>query len=119
MSMKQRHEIECLKDDVYFSFPYQIGIMFDESEQVQRRFVEITMVYHVLKGVKEMAEREQSISLNIGMDPEYQDRFSICNYRFIKEFTQNQSSEWVVNKINHFKPIDLVPERQEWHSLIL
>lgn len=113
MNMKQRYEIECRKNDVYFSFPYQVGIMFDESnKEVQRRWVEITMVYHVLKGAKEMAARDEPIPMNIGLDPEYQERFSICNYRFIKEFTQNQQTDWIVNKVNHFKPIDIIEQNE-------
>lgn len=114
MNMKQRYEIECKKNDIYFSFPYQVGVMFDESnKEVQRRWVEITMVYHVLKGAKEMADRNEQIPMNIGLDPDYQEKFSICNYRFIKEFTQNQQTDWIVNKINHFKPIDLM-EQKDW-----
>lgn len=113
MNMKQRYEIECKKSDIYFSFPYQVGIMFDESnKEVQRRWVEITMVYHVLKGAKEMAARGDPIPMNIGLDPEYQEKFSICNYRFIKEFTQNQQTDWTVNKINHFKPIDIIEQNE-------
>lgn len=113
MNMKQRYEIECRKGDIYFSFPYQVGIMFDESnKEVQRRWVEITMVYHVLKGAKEMADRNEQIPMNIGLDPDYQEKFSICNYRFIKEFTQNQQTDWIVNKVNHFKPIDLIESNE-------
>lgn len=52
MSMAQRNQLAVDKDDVYFCFPYQIGIMFDESDSVQKRWVEITMVYHVLRGEK-------------------------------------------------------------------
>lgn len=41
--------------------------MFDEEdEDSQKRFVEITMVFHVLKGLKGMIERGDQIPLNIG-----------------------------------------------------
>lgn len=50
MSMSQRNQLSVDKDDIYFCFPYQIGIIFDETETVQKRWVEITMVYHVLRG---------------------------------------------------------------------
>lgn len=52
MSMAQRNQLAVDKDDIYFCFPYQIGIIFDETETVQKRWVEITMVYHVLRGKK-------------------------------------------------------------------
>jgi hypothetical protein len=41
--------------------------MFDESnDAIQKRFVEITMVFHVLRGLKELQEQGQPIPLNIG-----------------------------------------------------
>lgn len=85
MSMSQRNEIAVIKDDIYFSFPYQVsksfdirrlsinlrflkvGIIFDESnERLQKRFVEITMVFHVLRGLKEMQDNGTPPPLNVG-----------------------------------------------------
>lgn len=67
MSVAERYDIRVDKEDVYFSFPYQIGVMFDESEDdSQKRFVEITMVFHVLRGLKGMIERGETVPLNIG-----------------------------------------------------
>nr|XP_036222535.1 uncharacterized protein LOC106622802 isoform X4 [Bactrocera oleae] len=43
--------------------------------------------------------------------PEYQDKVFVCNYRFKKEFTNDNVSDWTVNALNHFKPIDLVREK--------
>lgn len=41
--------------------------MFDESnERIQKRWVEITMVFHVLRGLKEMQDRGQPPPLNVG-----------------------------------------------------
>lgn len=41
--------------------------MFDETnEEIQKRFVEITMVFHVLRGLQEMKDRGETIPLNIG-----------------------------------------------------
>lgn len=57
-------------------------------------------------GAKDYAQRQEPIPLNFGTDPQHQEKFSICNYRFIKEFTKEQHSDWVVNIVNHFKPID-------------
>lgn len=111
MSVAQRYDLMVLKEDIYFSFPYQVGVMFDEEdEESQKRFVEITMVFHVLKGLKDMVERGESIPLNIGVMPEYRDKISICNYRFIKEFTKGVDSDWTVNVVSHFKPSDLLDE---------
>ncbi|XP_055544064.1 m-AAA protease-interacting protein 1, mitochondrial [Wyeomyia smithii] len=111
MSVAQRYDLMVDKEDIYFSFPYQVGVMFDEEDQdSQKRFVEITMVFHVLKGLKGMVERGEPIPLNIGVMPEFRDKISICNYRFIKEFTKGVDSDWTVNVVNHFKPSDFVDE---------
>ncbi|XP_053673523.1 m-AAA protease-interacting protein 1, mitochondrial [Anopheles nili] len=111
MSVAERYDIHVDKEDVYFSFPYQVGVMFDESEDdSQKRFVEITMVFHVLKGLKGMIERGESVPLNVGVLPEFRDKISICNYRFIKEFTKGVDSDWTVNVVNHFKPSDYIDE---------
>ncbi|CAH0550146.1 unnamed protein product [Brassicogethes aeneus] len=106
MSLSQREQIAINVDDIYFSFPYQVGIIFNDEDTDQKRFVEITMVYHTLKGLAAMRERGDEPPLNMGMLPEYQNRISICNYRFVREFTKGVDSEWTVNSLNHFKPID-------------
>ncbi|ENN71524.1 hypothetical protein D910_07281 [Dendroctonus ponderosae] len=107
MSVEQRELLPIVVDDIYFTFPYQIGIIFNqENPEVQKRFVEITMVYHVLKGLAEMRLRGEEPPMNLGLLPQYQGKISICNYRFIKEFTKGVESDWTVNLLNHFRPID-------------
>ncbi|KAK7864218.1 hypothetical protein R5R35_002059 [Gryllus longicercus] len=107
-SVEQRHDLFVDKEDIYFSFPYQIGIMFNDDDQNQQRFVEITMVYHILHGLKEMRAQDINPPLNLGMLPEYQDKLHLCNYRFIREFTKGVESDWTVNVVNHFKPVDQI-----------
>lgn len=107
MSLSQREQIAINVEDIYFSFPYQVGIIFnDEEGKDQKRFVEITMVYHTLKGLSNMRSRGEEPPLNMGMLPEYQKLISICNYRFIREFTKGVDDQWTVNLLNHFKPSD-------------
>jgi len=112
LSVSQRRLLKIKEDDIYFSFPYQVGIIFDESnDKVQKRWVEITMVFHVLHGLAEMRERGEEIPWNMGTLPEYQQKVFICNYRFIKEFTNGKQSDWTVNILNQFKPLDLINEK--------
>lgn len=111
LSVSQRRQLEIRESDIYLTFPYQIGIMFDETnEKAQKRWVEVTMVFHVLRGLQEMRESGEEIPWNMGTLPEYQDKVFVCNYRFIKEFTKGEESDWTVNVVNHFKPIDLINE---------
>lgn len=53
-----------------------------------------------------MRSRGEEPPLNMGALPEYQQRISICNYRFIREFTKGVESDWTINLLNHFRPID-------------
>ncbi|XP_030753883.1 m-AAA protease-interacting protein 1, mitochondrial [Sitophilus oryzae] len=108
MSVSQRELLAIKMEDIYFAFPYQIGVIFndDKGSENQKRFVEITMVYHTLKGLAAMKSSGEEPPLNAGSLPEYQGRISISNYRFIKEFTKGVDSDWTVNLLNHFRPID-------------
>lgn len=64
------------------------------------------MVFHCLRGLALMRSRGEEPPLNMGALPEYQQRISICNYRFIREFTRGIESDWTINLLNHFRPVD-------------
>lgn len=92
----------------------KVGIIFnDEEGKDHKRFVEITMVYHTMRGLAAMRSRGEEPPLNMGMIPEYQGRISVCNYRFVREFTKGIESDWTVNLLNHFKPADYL----EWYRI--
>ncbi|XP_050356610.1 uncharacterized protein LOC126777584 [Nymphalis io] len=101
LSVTQRQMLAINKEDIFYAFPYQIGVMFDDSE---KRWVEITMCYHVLKGMKQMQETGDLPPISLGVQPEYQDKIFILNYRFIREFTKGVEDSWWVNIVNHFQP---------------
>lgn len=82
----------------------------EAEETTQKRFVEITMVYHVLQGLHLMRERGEEPPLNVGLLPEFRDKIHVCNYRFIREFTKGVNDQWTVNIINHFKPNDFIQQ---------
>ena len=64
MTMAQRSEVAIATDDIYLTFPYQVGIIFDE-EQVHKRIVEITMVFHTIKGLNDILNRGEKIPMNL------------------------------------------------------
>ncbi|XP_053620111.1 uncharacterized protein LOC128680755 [Plodia interpunctella] len=105
LSVSQRQLLSVQKDDIFYAFPYQVGVMFDDSD---KRWVEITMCYHVLKGLKRMQETGDLPPISLGVQPEYQDKIFILNYRFIREFTKGVEDSWWVNIVNHFQPQTLV-----------
>lgn len=85
----------------------QVGIIFnDDNQEDQKRFVEITMVYHALRGLAQMKLRGEEPPVNMGVLPEFRDKICICNYRFVREYTKGIESDWTVNLLNHFKPSD-------------
>ncbi|KAJ6643765.1 m-AAA protease-interacting protein 1, mitochondrial [Pseudolycoriella hygida] len=107
MSRSQRDQIAVLKDDIYFCFPYLVSVFSDK--RFHERVVEITMVFHVLRGLQEMRKRDSyplPLPMLIGMLPEYRGNVFICNYRFYKVYTRGRESNWIINVANHFKRVD-------------
>lgn len=43
---------------------FQIGIIFDD-EQAHKRIVEITMVFHTIRGLKDILNRGEQIPMNL------------------------------------------------------
>ncbi|XP_013168661.1 PREDICTED: uncharacterized protein C2orf47 homolog, mitochondrial [Papilio xuthus] len=101
LSVTQRQLLPIDKEDIFYAFPYQVGVMFDDSD---KRWVEITMCYHVLKGLKQMQETGDLPPITLGVQPEFRDKIFILNYRFIREFTKGVEDSWWVNIVNHFQP---------------
>ena len=70
MTPQERELIAVNKDDVVVAFPYQIGIIHDvdEDSKQMKRFIEITMVYHVAENFNEFQKKEMTYEemMNIG-----------------------------------------------------
>ncbi|XP_028031208.1 m-AAA protease-interacting protein 1, mitochondrial-like isoform X1 [Bombyx mandarina] len=105
LSVSQRQLLAIEKEDIFYAFPYQVGVIFDDSD---KRWVEITMCYHVLRGLKNMKESGDMPPITLGAQPQYQDNIFILNYRFIREFTKGVEDSWWVNIVNHFQPHMLI-----------
>lgn len=111
LSLAQRQQIDLNSDDVYFSFPYQIGIMFSDEEAnkevQQQRFVEITMCYHAIYGLNKLRNTKnfEDNFQQTFQSKQVENKVFIINFRFIKEFTKGVSSSWTINALNYFKPI--------------
>lgn len=67
MSFSERSQLAIDKDDIYVAFPYHIK-MYERTNpetKVKRTSVKITMVYHVLRGLKELRESNADIPMNM------------------------------------------------------
>ena len=63
------------------------------------------MCFHVFRGLPDLI---QSGDLRPGPAAmkKHQDRITICNYRFIREFTKDVEDQCTVNMVHHFKLAD-------------
>lgn len=121
---EQREQLKVKAENMYGQFLYEIGIMFDETEEdvkKQRRWVEITFVAHshpkfddthgdavgVLQSaanyrgsvVKESVKRIKE-TVESGGGP------VVLNYRFLREFSKGvdpSTTHWSISSINHFR----------------
>jgi len=115
-SVQQRESLKIDLQDIYFGFIYQIGIMFDDSpDEQQKRFVEITITLHTIRGIESFIKSVTDSKSNVGPfgfnitkgNDDLKDKLMVCNFRFIREFTKGVDSSWVVNVVNVFRPSDM------------
>lgn len=70
MSVAQRNELAIVKEDVYFSFPYDVVIIesdeTDEENKSKRVFAEVLMVFHVMRGLQQLKDSNVDVPINIG-----------------------------------------------------
>ncbi|XP_055932133.1 m-AAA protease-interacting protein 1, mitochondrial-like [Argiope bruennichi] len=95
LNIKERQDLLTKFSDIFISFPYQIGIIFDDDNQ--KRYAEITVVYHIIKNLEDMKMQSKVNSEAV------KDDIKICNYRFIREYTKGVESDWTINRLGHFK----------------
>ncbi|XP_015915401.1 m-AAA protease-interacting protein 1, mitochondrial [Parasteatoda tepidariorum] len=95
LNVKERQDLLVKITDILFAFPFQIGIIFDDDNQ--KRFAEITVVYHCLNDFEEMKAQGKMF------DEKSKEDIKICNYRFIREYTKGVKSDWTINRLGHFK----------------
>jgi len=124
-SVAQQDLLRVAKEDVFFSFPYQVGVIIPDSPDggggggqiewgstpkgpPQKRYVEITVVFHVLRGMAEMQKNSESFTIGeFTKDEENKFRVMVCNYRFFRDFTAGrQDPTWIINMVNQFLPAE-------------
>ncbi|XP_064646559.1 m-AAA protease-interacting protein 1, mitochondrial-like [Lineus longissimus] len=106
LNVSQRQIIKVDPEDIFFRYIYEIGMIFDDM--TEKRFVEITTVFQGCVGLAEVRKRDPwAIQKYVA---ENADKLYICNYRFIREFTKGVADDWMVNKLNHFLPKEIVDE---------
>ena len=56
-SAVQRERLHVAKEDIFYNFIYQIGVMMNDDEEKPTRHVEITYVGHQIRNLDEKAEQ--------------------------------------------------------------
>jgi len=98
MSVRERCDLRLDRRAISpIVIPYELGMIIEEDEDVQKRWVEITVIFHVHR---KLMDDDGNLSTSAYMHPD----FTVCNYRFIRNFTKGVSDSWTVNVVNHFKP---------------
>lgn len=114
MTPEQRQWIVVNDSDIQWIFPYEIQFITKENtvEEKSRFFVEIMVVIH--------AYRDSDVELsdllgkpNAELMHKLEKNYSVCNYRFIKEFTKGVDDDWTINHILHVKPTDEMKEKEK------
>jgi len=105
LETKQKQFIAINPKDLFIRFVYEIGIIFDE--ETNKRFVEITTVIQGCHGLGAARMGDDYVEEM----KKSQDQLYACNYRFLREYTKGVDSDWTINKLNHFKPAELVKQR--------
>ncbi|PVD38142.1 hypothetical protein C0Q70_00753 [Pomacea canaliculata] len=106
LNYQQRRWLQIIPSEIIGKFVYEIGMMFDDD--TDKRFVEITIVLHCYHDLDKMEGGLSDLYTRLGENPE---KFYVCNYRFIREFTKGVEDSWTINKLNHFLPF-VQPDEQ-------
>ncbi|OXA63940.1 hypothetical protein Fcan01_02830 [Folsomia candida] len=122
-SVSQQDLLRVATEDIFFSFPYQVGVIIPDSPVAvthvefdqkplppQTRHVEITVVLHVLRGMAEVqrTSKDTFSVIDFTKDEENKYRVMVLNYRFFRDFTVGcKDPTWIINMVNHFLPAEI------------
>lgn len=113
VSLSDRESIRRQESDVYLTFPYELGIIMNDDD-ANKRWVEIMMVYHTLRGFEQL--QKENISSQ-GLQQKG-DRFLFANFRFSRNYSKDvkpEDSSWTINYLNYFTPESDHEEAKKQH----
>ncbi|XP_055319516.1 uncharacterized protein LOC129577078 [Sitodiplosis mosellana] len=104
---EQRSELRVMPGDICRLFLSDIQIQEDSG------IVDICMIYHLVKGFKELtSESKITPSEFIKKSSQFlDDNFFILNYTFTKGFSKDSNNDWIVSYINHVNISDEMREQ--------
>ncbi|CAG2112914.1 unnamed protein product [Medioppia subpectinata] len=97
LNAKQIEDLRIVSTDILYSFVHTIGIIMNDNNN---RWVEITVVYYCLHKYQTLSERKE-ISFE-DFKEKFGPNITICNYRFIRDYTKGVENDWTVNLLAHF-----------------
>ncbi|XP_065202310.1 uncharacterized protein LOC135832767 [Planococcus citri] len=111
----QRQELAIDQEDIYITA--STDMIFQNDREHDKKTLEISMVYHVMRGFKHMKFQGFNPFQNM-QNPQQQsdsaenpfeklkvdeDKAYILNYKFIREYSGGVASDWLLNGLNHYK----------------
>lgn len=101
--MERRRKLAVAAEDIFTQFAYAIGVRADES--ANRKWIEIYVVFHVLQNAAQLQQEVQEMPFSRMQEftQKYEDRYQLCNYRFIREYNKDGPvTGWTINLLGHF-----------------
>ncbi|XP_014679789.1 PREDICTED: uncharacterized protein C2orf47 homolog, mitochondrial-like [Priapulus caudatus] len=106
LDLKQKMLLAVPTSDIYFAFPYEVEIIYDEEKG--KKFLEIMMVFHCFKGLDTFKKSSEATFNELQQN---KSNITIANYRFIREYTKGVNGNWTINVLNHIRPIEHEDEK--------
>lgn len=93
------------------------------DRETDKKFLEITMIYHALRGYKNLNFESFNPFQNMQNPQQFQsgqaqnplqhmklneDKAYFLNYKFIREYSAGMASDWLLSGLNHYKKSQIV-----------
>uniref|UniRef100_T1JDY9 Tim44-like domain-containing protein n=1 Tax=Strigamia maritima TaxID=126957 RepID=T1JDY9_STRMM len=112
MTQRQKENIKMKSENIYLAFIYTFNVKITGPTNDEKRFVEIICCFHSLSNFEELKNERRRYDpygppFTFTTILENAELVTICNYSFIRDYSEGVKSYWMINKLNHFKPSDI------------
>lgn len=107
-SLEQKSQMVVDPDDITYNYMYEINVIRKNEEEIEKKFVQVTMIYHVVRGYSKYIEEVRNLDAKAAFKMmsmnKLKDNIFIWNCRFIRDYTNGVDAPWVINMITYFRP---------------
>lgn len=103
LDSKQKSSIAVDPNDVQV----QVHYMFEEAKADSSLFVKMGLLYYVVPGFYNAIQQAMFDPLKqMEIRKKFQDDLIVVDYRFVREYATDSSSDWLITELNHWAIID-------------